>query len=286
MVITNEFSVFFIEYIKNLNKLIDLYKLKDSMLKDFFKLAKDLTNEPNMLIDFLSNLTKKYPRDFSKDTIKHTENLKRGMTGDNENKFSYEFFLEVNKSFNYKSYNKYERMADLILRITEFEKYLSSCFKYVILKRPEIYGKKLVKIEEIKLLTKIDIKIIEELGAEHYIQDLFYNPYQKLFERAKNPIGINHNVTTELINLIYFAKLIRNQYVHADGNVTMFFLIKLNEFKGAAQKLSLDKLTLNDEIKLSDELLKEITFNLIMVAIIFDEKLTEIYPDLIFKLGT
>lgn len=278
--------MFFIEFIKNLNKIVDLYKLKDAMLKDFFKLTKDLTKEPNMLINFLSTLTKKFSGDFSNDTIKHTENLKKGMSGDDENKFSYEFFLEVNKSFTYESYNSYERIADLILRITEFEKYLSSCLKYVIKKRPKIIDKKSVKIEEIKLLNNIDTKIIEELGAEHYIHDLFYNSYQKLFERANHPLGIDHNVTTELINFIYFAKLIRNQYVHADGKVTMFFLIKLNEFRIAAQKLSLDKLTLNDEIDLSDELLKEITFNLILVAIIFDEKLTEIYPDLILKLGT
>ncbi|KKN11527.1 hypothetical protein LCGC14_1025530, partial [marine sediment metagenome] len=71
MEITYEFSIFFMEFTKNLNKIVDLYKLKDSMLKDFFKIAKDLTKNPNMFINFLSTLTKKFSHDFNYDTIKH-----------------------------------------------------------------------------------------------------------------------------------------------------------------------------------------------------------------------
>ncbi len=86
---------------KNLNQLIDLFKLKNSMLNDFFKKAKKIVKDPSRLITLGTMIFK---NSFDEKGIKNYKlftDLKKGMFGDEEHKFSYNFFLEVSKSFTY-----------------------------------------------------------------------------------------------------------------------------------------------------------------------------------------
>lgn len=279
------FSVFFIEFMKNLNKLIDLFKLKNSMLNDFFKKTKIIAKDPSKLITLGTMIYKHSSDENGTKHYKRFMDLKKGMFGDEEYKFSYDFFLEISKSFTYENYIEFEYINDLILKLTEFEKYLYKCFKFIILQRPDIIKKKSITVEEFKMLPEQKIELVQELGAEHFLHDVFYKNYKLVFERAINPLGIKHEIKEEQINILQGIKLIRNQYIHADGKITSLFLIKLNELKLSGKNLGINKLELNSKIELNQELLSFISYTLLVIGIMFDNKLIESYPQLIAKGG-
>jgi len=278
-----DFSVFYIEFMQNLNQLIDLFKLKNSMLNDFFKKTKKIVKDPSKLITLGTMIFK---NSFDENGIKNYKrftDLKRGMFGDEEHKFSYNFFLEVSKSFTYANYIEFEYINDLILKLTEFEKYLYKCFKFIILQRPNIINKKSITVEEFKMLQEPNLEIVQGLAAEHFLHDLFYKNYMLVFERAIDPLGIKHEIKEEQINLLQGIKLIRNQYIHADGKITSLFLKKLNELNISGKNLGIKKLELNSKIELNQKILSFITYTLLVIGLMFDKKLIESYPQLIAK---
>ncbi len=278
-----KFSIFFIEFAKNLNTLIDSFQLKKLMLKDFFERA--ITNDLDKLINLGSILDKKKFDENGTKLRKKFTDLKKGMLGDEEHKFSYDFFRELHKSYTYNSYVEFERINDLILKLTEFEKYLYNCFKYIILKRPDILDNRSIKVGEFKFLQERGIEIVEELAAEDFLHDIFYKNYKLIFERAIKPLGIKHSIKEELVKILQGIKLIRNQFIHANGRVTTVFLRKLNELELPMHILKLNKLELNSKIELHDELLQSISFTLFIIGLEFDMKFIEVYPELIAKIG-
>ncbi len=268
-----DFSVFFIEFMKNMNILIDLLKFKNSMFKDFFDMTKSIHEDPN---DFINTLVEKMD-------YEHLDKLKKGMLGDKKYKFLYNFFLEVQKTYTFENYIEFERINDVVLKLTEFEKYLYNCFKHIILKHPEILDSRTMTFAEFTLHSELGTNIVEA-GAEKFLHELFYKNYIDVFKMAIKPLGIKHDIYEVMIHKLQDIKLIRNQLIHANGRVTTLFLKKLKALELPKYDLRFDEFNLNNKIELSDELLQDISQTLIIIGFEFDKKLTEAYPELKVRL--
>jgi hypothetical protein len=150
------------------------------------------------------------------------------------------------KNFNMNKFRELENISLLFFVFSEFENYVFKCFKYIIVRRPEIYSEKLIsieniikKIEDLNLIFKDEIEneeyknlllnsIIEDF-TERIIHDKLYENYKEVFPYAQRVLGIKHDIESNVLKLLNLFKQFRNLYSHGDGIISYIFLNKVEK---------------------------------------------------------
>jgi hypothetical protein len=148
------------------------------------------------------------------------------------------------------------------------EHYFVDYFKFLLLKNPVHLHEKMISVQDLYDLNFDGENVIEEL-IEKELHDKFYLPYSKIFIYASNKLGIKHKISKNRIIELEEVKLLRNQFVHADGKVNRVYLRKARKPEALGVQ---GDLKIGDEIELSDIILEKVNKVVRTVLNQFDEQ--------------
>ena len=175
---------------------------------------------------------------------------------------------------------------------SEFENYLFKCFKYIIIRRPEILFEKLIsieniinKIKDLKFDFKDEIEneeyknlllnsIIEEF-TERIIHDKLYENYEKVFTYAQKVLRIKHGIESRALKLFNLFKQFRNLYSHGDGIISYIFLNKVEKIGYKTKYFKL-----GEKLIVDNELIDDVRSMIFFISSVFDKAFISSYPEL------
>lgn len=129
------FSKYLVELGQKMFSLRNLYDLKKIQLKDSLDTYTKYLKEQGE-----SNMIKMYLKLVYKDV------------NDSEKPIIGELIKEVFKYLNYENVLEFERIHYFTEIFTDFENYLFNCFRYALLKHPEIIENRTISLQELKKL--------------------------------------------------------------------------------------------------------------------------------------
>ena len=146
-----------------------------------------------------------------------------------ENDVFFELIKNYYDTLTLEKFLELEKRYQLINSFTQLDNYLFKCFKFVIIKKPDIIDDTKItlkdlknangNIEEIinqiaeeKAMSKFDLDLFIDEIIEKKIHNKFYKDYTEIFLFAKNKLSINHVIPEGNINILNFFKQIRNLY--------------------------------------------------------------------------
>ena len=247
-----------------------------------YKSFKDFSSFVDYLIDPYKNI----PESNLEENVIRLKKLRAEIKGGIKGRIDYHF-----KNFNISKFKELENISLLFFMFSEFENYIFKCFKYIIIRRPEILFEKLIsieniinKIKDLKLGSKDEIEneeyknlllnsIIEDF-TERIIHDKLYENYEKVFTYAQRVLGIKHNIESRELDLLNLFKQFRNLYSHGDGIISYIFLNKV-------QKIGKTKdFKLGEKLIVDDELIDDVRIIIFFIGSIFDKAFISSYPEL------
>lgn len=158
----------------------------------------------------------------------------------------------------------------LLFLYSEFEQYLFSGIKSLILKYPDSLKEKTITIKQIIEKNK-DFDLILQEKAEAVTEQLLRNDFVKFFELiSEKPYGFKVELDQSVINELDEFKQLRNAYIHGDGTVSSIYLSKIKD----------SRLKLGDKIPLDFELIFKEPDLIFSVLSKFDKILLEKIPEL------
>ena len=208
------------------------------------------------------------------------------------------FFDLVNSftdNFNFENFTEFENRYALIYYFTELDSYLFRCFKFILVKKPDILNNTKVSLKELrdvngdikkvieekaeeKAMSKFDLDLFIDEIIEKKIHNKFYRDYTEVFHFAEKILGVKHSMPKDLIDLLNFFKQIRNLYTHGDGTINQIFLKRIERL--AKKK---DVYRIGEKLQLTDELIEDLQQIIRGSIIQFDKSITKLYPELIYK---
>lgn len=208
------------------------------------------------------------------------------------------FFDIVNSfidNFNFDNFTESENRYALIYYFTELDIYLFRCFKFILIKRPDILNDTKVSLKELrdvngdikkvmeekaeeKAMSKFDLNLFIDEIIEKKIHNKFYKDYTEVFHFAEKVLGINHLIHKDLINLLNFFKQIRNLYTHGNGTINQIFLKRIKPMLK-----NKDMYRKSEKFQLTDKLIEDLQHIIRLIIIQFDKSITKLYPELIYK---
>ena len=187
----------------------------------------------------------------------------------NLNNSELKFISEVLSLNSHEKLGDYIRKNKLITVFSEFEFYLSECFRFILMKYPTILSNKTIEVKRFfKSDSSVNIIIAEIIDRE--IHDIFYNDYVVIFDKATK-MSIKHNISSDELNKLHKFKQLRNIYIHGNGIVTHNYQYKIQNFDSE----------IGTKIELTDKLLNQIRLIVDSVVLSFDHSLTTHFPELI-----
>jgi len=208
------------------------------------------------------------------------------------------FFDIINSfidNFNFENFIEFENRYTLIYYFIELDIYLFRCFKFILIKRPDILNDTKVSLKELrdvngdikriiedkaeeKAMSKFDLNLFIDVIIEKKIHNKFYKDYTEIFHFAETVLGINHSIHKDHIDLLNFFKQIRNLYTHGDGSINQIFLKKIEPMLK-----NKDLYRINEKFQLTDEVIEDLHSIINSIIIQFDKTMTKLYPELIYK---
>ncbi len=277
-------------YFDILSKNIALYEgfrgLKERKLKDHFKMYESY-EDFSSYVDYLIDPYKNIPASNLGEGVNRLQKLRAEIKGGIKDRIDYHF-----KNFNIKKFKEFENITLLFFMFSEFENYLFKCFKYIIIRRPEILFEKQIsieniinKIKDLKLDSKDEIEneeyknlllnsIIEDF-TERIIHDKLYENYEEVFTYARRVLGIKHDIESGTLNLLYLFKQFRNLYSHGDGIISYIFLNKVEKIGYKTKYFKL-----GEKLIVDDELIDDVRSMIFFIGSTFDKAFSSSYPEL------
>ncbi len=177
---------------------------------------------------------------------------------------------EIHKHFTEENLKGFLNRFHLLFLYSEFEQYLFSSIKSLILKYPDLLKEKTISIKQIIEWNK-DFDLIIQEKAEAVTEQLLRDDFNKFFQiLSEKPYGFKVELEQSIINELNEFKQLRNAYIHGDGTVSLIYLSKIKESR---LKLG-DKLSLDIELNFKNQNL------LFSVLRKFDKILLEKIPEL------
>ena len=212
-----------------------------------------------------------------------------------ENDTFFEIVSNFIDNFNFENFIEFENRYALIYYFSELDIYLFRCFKFLLNKNPDILNDTTVSLKELrsvsgninrviedkaeeKAMSKFDLNLFIDEVIEKKIHNKFYEDYTEIFHFAEKILGLKHSIKEDFINLLNFFKQIRNLYTHGDGTINQIFL-KRTEHLGIKK----EKYRKGEKVQLTDELVEDLQNIISSIIIQFDNSLTVLYPELLYK---
>ncbi len=142
--------------------------------------------------------------------------------------------------------SEFTNRASLLFLYSELEQYFFKCFKYILLKYPNIIEDKSITIQRLLKKDK-NIDLVIEEKVEHILNKIFFEDFTGIFKYAKKVLNINHQISEEDCIKLNELRQIRNAYIHGDGTVSFLFLSKVKSLK----------LKLGEKIPINRKILRE-----------------------------
>ncbi len=277
-------------YFDVLSKNIALYEgfrhLKERKLTDHFKMYESY-KDFSSFVDYLLNPFLNIPTSDLGEDVNYLIKLRTEIKGEIKDRTDYHF-----KNFNINKFIEFENITLLFFMFSEFENYLFKCFKYIIIRNPEILFEKQIsieniinKIKDLKFDSKDEIEneeyktlflnsIIEDF-TERIIHDKLYENYEEVFTYAQKVLGIKHDIESRALKLFNLFKQFRNLYSHGDGIISYIFL---NKVKKIGYKTKYFKL--GEKLIVDNELIDDVRGMIFFISSSFDKALIGSYPEL------
>lgn len=207
------------------------------------------------------------------------ENIAKEMLKDMENT------LSLIKDVNSERMIEFLNRSKIIYLFTEFEKYLFKCIKFILLKYPEILDEKSIQLKEIRLIQNNgNLGLVKEIIAENTIRDLFYKNYNEIFKYLKKPLGLEIDISQNVINKLNGYKEIRNLLTHGDGIINLLFQNKIFNRNLNLEDLNLNSLKLGEKITINQYLISDFLHILFDIIIEIDIIMVKKFPELRFEM--
>jgi len=279
-------SIYFDILLKNIALYEGFRGLKERKLKEHLKMYESY-EEFSSYVDYLIDPYKDIPESNLEENVIRLKKLRAEIKGGIKGRIDYHF-----KDFNISKFKELECISLLFFMFSEFENYIFKCFKYIIIRRPEILFEKLIsiesiinKIKDLKLDSKDEIEneeyknlllnsIIEDF-TERIIHDKLYDNYEEVFTYAQRVLGIKHNIESRALKLFNLFKQFRNLYSHGDGIISYIFLNKIEKI---GYKIKYFKL--GEKLIVDDELIDDVRSMIFFIGSTFDKAFSSSYPEL------
>lgn len=177
---------------------------------------------------------------------------------------------EIRRHFNEENLDVFLNRFHLLYLYSEFEQYLFSSFKFLILKYPDSLKEKIVSIKQ-NIEKNKDFNLILEEKAETVVEQLLRIDLNKFFKIiSKKPYRFKVEFDQRVINELDEFKQLRNAYIHGDGTASLIYLSKIRE----------TSLKLGHKLQLDVDLIFKKQELLFFVLAKFDKILFEKIPEL------
>lgn len=177
---------------------------------------------------------------------------------------------EIRRHFNEENLDVFLNRFHLLYLYSEFEQYLFSSFKFLILKYPDSLKEKVVSIKQ-NIEKNKDFNLILEEKAETVVEQLLRIDLNKFFKIiSKKPYRFKVEFDQRVINELDEFKQLRNAYIHGDGTASLIYLSKIRE----------TSLKLGHKLQLDVDLIFKKQELLFFVLAKFDKILFEKIPEL------
>ena len=249
-------SIYFTRFISRIINLMGFMEFSKVRMQKIFPFAKELKAE-------LKNFGKTARKTMNnKIEIPSREDLNDGysrITIKRSHKEALDFMF---KDFNYTNYLLFLHKHALQLIFTEFDNYLVSLCSHILKKRPDLLGDLNISAEKIAKMKKEDI--FEEKISKK-MHDMFYDGYEDIINRyMSKKLGIKHKIEEKKMNQLLELKLIRDIYIHGEGEVNQIYLKKSKrKDRKLGEKIPLNLDTINEILSVTQSIITQLDKNFI-----------------------
>ncbi len=183
---------------------------------------------------------------------------------------------EIHKHFTGENLKSFLDRFHLLFLYSEFEQFLFSSVKSLILKYPNSLNEKTISIKQILERDK-DFDLIIQEKAEAVTEQLLREDFNKFFQiLSEKPYGFKVELEKNILNELNEFKQLRNAFIHGDGTVSLIYLSKIKN----------NNLKLREKLPLGIDLLFKKQNLLFSVLRKFDNTLLDKIPELEITLGS
>ncbi len=285
-------SSYFFEFFTNMMFFIRLRE----KIQDIMKTKQDDVFYPIKYVPNLPKVIDKVIERYSESNFLDIENTDYFLVKKSgENDIVFDLITNFINKLTLNKFNELENRFTLIYFFTELDNYLFKCFKYTLIKRPDILNdtkvslkelkeangniKQIVNIKaEIEAMSKFDLDLFIDEIIEKKIHNKFYKDYTEVFHYAEKVLGIKLLIPKGAINLLNFFKQIRNLYIHGDGTINQIFLKRINQVNKKEKKYKL-----GEKFQLTDQIIEDLMFIIRFIITKFDSIIIKTFPELVYK---
>ena len=279
-------SIYFDILLKNITLYEGFRHLKERKLKDHFKMYESYEDFSGY-VDYLIDPYKDIPESNLEKNVIYLKKIRKEIKSGINDRINYHF-----KNFNINKFKELENISLLFFVFSEFENYIFKCFKYIIIRRPEILFEKLISIENITNKIKdLRFNFKDEIENEEYknlllnsiiedfteriIHDKLYENYEEVFTYTQKVLGIKHGIESRSLKLLNLFKQFRNLYSHGDGIISYIFLNKVEKIGYKTKYFKL-----GEKLIVDNELIDDVRSMIFFISSVFDKAFIGSYPEL------
>ncbi len=284
-------SSYYFEYYTNTLIFIRLRGKIQDIMKTKHEFFYPIKFDPN-LHKAINNVIERYSESLLID-MENTDYFMVKKSGEND--IFFDFITNLTENLTLNKFFELENRFTLIYLFTELDNYLFKCFKYTLIKRPDILNNTKVSLKELKeangnikkiinfkaeieAMSKFDLDLFIDEIIEKKIHNKFYKDFTEVFHYAEKILGIKFSIPKDAIKLLNFFKQVRNLYTHGDGTINQIFLKRINQVNKKEQKYKL-----GEKLQLTDQIIKDLIIIIRFIITQFDSIIIKTFPELVYK---